>query len=234
MRRLEGRVVLVTGASSGSGAAAARALVREGARVVLGARREQRLADLSDELGSEVAVHRRADVAVAEDVEQLVTVALQRFGRLDAAFANAGSGPGGTLTGGDVTQWPAIVLANVVGLAFTLRYASAAIRETAGTGSIVINSSIVGRRVTPGNPVYTASKFAAGALADAARLELGDDVRITVIESGAVATEFPRRQGERRLTAEDVAGVVVDCLACAPALTMEEIVVTAGSGTRNE
>jgi NADP-dependent 3-hydroxy acid dehydrogenase YdfG len=225
--RLRDHVVLVTGASSGVGEATARAMVRDGAAVVLGARRLERLEQLCGELGDDVAVCRRADVTSADDVESLVALALERFGRLDAVFANAGVGPGGTLDAPVIDDWQQILLTNVLGLAHTIRFAARAIESSGGLGDVIVNSSIVGRRVTPGNPIYTASKFAASALSEAARLELGQRIRVTVLETGAVATEFPRRDGEPRLAAEDVANVVVDCLTRPRHITVEEVVMTA-------
>jgi NADP-dependent 3-hydroxy acid dehydrogenase YdfG len=224
---LEGRVVLITGASSGVGAAAARALVAAGARVVLGARRTDRLDALRSELGRDVAVAAHTDVTVAAHVARLVAVGRRHFGRLDAVFANAGVGPGGPLMGPGEDRWAQMLSTNVLGVAYTIRYGAEAILDTAGSGDVIVNSSIVGRRVTPGNPMYTASKFAASALAAATRLELEPRLRVTVFETAAVETEFPRRPGEPRLPASDVAAAVVQCLSSPPGAALEEIVMSA-------
>ncbi|HXP29203.1 MAG TPA: SDR family NAD(P)-dependent oxidoreductase, partial [Solirubrobacteraceae bacterium] len=152
----EQRVLLITGASSGIGAATARAAVESGWRVVLAARSNDRLKALASELGGD----RRA-LAVACDVtdwdaqQQLVAHSLERFGRIDAAFANAGfGGPRGFLE--DTPEhWREMVLTNVYGAALTLRATIPALRES--RGHLLLTSSVAGRRALPGS-MYSCTK----------------------------------------------------------------------------
>jgi len=209
--RLEGRVVLVTGASSGIGEATARLLVARGARVVLGARRADRLADLAAELGEDWVPARPTDVADESDVEALVALALTRFGRLDALFANAGLGGGGTLVDGDPTRWREMLLTNVYGLALTVRHAVQPMLA-AGSGHVVLTSSVVARRPAHANYVYAATKHAVNALGEGLRRELSGRIRVTLIEPGMTDTAIWEDRPEGALDPEDVARVVCFCL----------------------
>lgn len=209
--RIAGKVVLVTGATSGIGEATARLLVSRGAKVVLGARREARLTELVSEFGEDRAAARRTDVSDESDVKALVDLALERFGRLDVAFANAGFGTGGKLVDGDPGRWRDILLTNVHGVALTIHHAVRPMLE-AGRGHIVITSSTGGRRIGEPDPVYSASKFAVTALGEALRREVVGKVRVTLVEPGATRTEFPLPYREFFLEAEEIASAVVFAL----------------------
>ena len=204
---IAGKAVLVTGASSGIGAATARLLVARGANVVLGARRQERLAELVSEFGEERAAARATDVADESDVKALVDLALERFGRLDVAFANAGFGTGGKLVDGDPARWREILLTNVHGVALTIHHALRPMLE-AGHGHIVITGSTGGRRVGEPDPVYSASKFAVTALGEALRREVVGKVRVTLVEPGATKTEFPLPYREYFLQPEEITAAV--------------------------
>jgi NADP-dependent 3-hydroxy acid dehydrogenase YdfG len=221
---LEDKVVLVTGASSGIGAATARALVARGARVVLGARREERLAELAAELGEDRVAVRAVDVSDESDVSALVDLSIERFGRLDAAFANAGIGVGGTLTSGDPSRWREILLTNVQGVALTIHHALRPMLE-AGDGHIVLTSSTVGRRIGEADPVYSASKFAVTALGEALRREVAGTVRVTMIEPGATRSEFPLTHLDHVLQAQDIAEAVLFTLERPPHVAVNEILI---------
>jgi NADP-dependent 3-hydroxy acid dehydrogenase YdfG len=206
---LAGYVVLLTGASSGIGAATARVLVDRGAQVVLGARREDRLAAIVEELGAERAAARVTDVADGEDVRRLVALALERFGRLDAVFCNAGLGGGGGLLDGDPERWREILLTNVYGVALTVNHALAPLSDS-GRGHVILTSSVAGRKVSA-NHVYSASKHAIEALGDGLRQQMTGRVRVTLIAPGMVETELEEWPQEV-LDAQDVARAVAFCI----------------------
>jgi len=148
------KVLLITGASSGIGAATARRAHAAGFKLVLGARSEDKLKALADELGGDVAVG-RCDVTAWEELEALVRLGTERFGRLDACFANAGIGgsPGG-FSGADRERWKQMILTNVWGLGLTLQACLPAIKES--RGHVLINGSVAGRR-TLGGSMYSAT-----------------------------------------------------------------------------
>ena len=207
-------VLLITGASSGIGEATARRAVEAGYRVVLGARREERLATLAEALGGEErAVAVRCDVTEWEDCRSLAETALERFGRIDAVFANAGFGGTRGFTEESPEQWRAMILTNVLGVALTIRAALPHLLER-GEGHFLITSSVAGRRVLPGS-LYSATKWAATALGEALRQELrqmheNTTIRVSVIEPGMVDTPFfDNRPTSGALDADDVARAVL-------------------------
>jgi NADP-dependent 3-hydroxy acid dehydrogenase YdfG len=220
---LEGRVVLITGASSGIGEATARMLVERGAKVVLGARREDRLEALAAELGDSAAT-RRTDVTDDDDVRALVELAVNQFGRLDAVFANAGFGGGGTVAAGDPAIWKPMILTNIYGAATTVHYAVPHLLESED-GHVVLISSIAGYQTPKDrNHIYSATKFAVRALADGLRKELLGRVRVTMLAPGMVDTEF-FEWPEGAMTADDIASLIVFALEQPPRLALNEILV---------
>ena len=185
----QGRVALITGASSGIGAAIAEAFVGAGLKVVLAARRVDRLEALATKLGGdEVARVAELDVTDWAATERAVATAVEAFGRLDVVVVNAGFGaPRGWLESSP-EHWRDMVLTNVYGAAITIR---AALPQLQGTkGDVLVMSSVAGRRVLPGS-LYSATKHAVTAMAEAVRLEVADQgVRVTSIEPGMVDTPF--------------------------------------------
>ncbi len=182
-------VFLVTGASTGIGAATARAAAAAGHRVVLGARSEEKLQQLAADLGGdERAIAVRCDVTEWEDNERIVQAALDRFGRIDVVFANAGFGAKRGWLEESPEHWRSMVLTNVLGPAYTARAAIPALKES--RGHLLITSSVAGRRPLPGS-LYSATKHAATAMAEALRQDLNDTgIRVTSIEPGMVDTPF--------------------------------------------
>jgi NADP-dependent 3-hydroxy acid dehydrogenase YdfG len=218
------KVFLITGASTGIGAATARQAVEAGFRVVLSARSEDKLRQLAEELGGEDrALAVAADVSVWADNERLAQHALERFGRLDVVFANAGFGAQRSFLADSPEHWREMVLTNVLGVAYTIRATLEALRER--EGHMVITSSVAGRRALAGS-LYSASKHAVTAMGEALRQEVnGTGMRVTLIEPGMVDTPFFDDPGEGRLKAEDVARAVMFAVAQPPHVDVNEILL---------
>jgi NADP-dependent 3-hydroxy acid dehydrogenase YdfG len=202
------RVFLITGASSGIGEATARRAAEAGCRLVLAARSEDRLAALADELGGPGrAIAVRCDVTSWEDQQAMVARALDEFGAIDIAFANAGFGAQRGFLEETPEHWRDMVLTNVYGAALTLRATIPSLRES--HGHLLLTGSVAGRRALPGS-LYSCTKWAVTAMGEAARLELdGSGVRVTLIEPGMVATPFFEQQPSGALEADDVARAVM-------------------------
>jgi NADP-dependent 3-hydroxy acid dehydrogenase YdfG len=206
------RVLFITGASTGIGAATARRAVAAGDRVVLLARRREGLDALAAELGAEHAHAFACDVTEWDQVESAAATALDRFGRIDVVFANAGFGATRGFLNESPEHWRAMVLTNVLGVAHTIRATLPHVLER-GTGHYVITSSIAGRRSLPGS-LYSATKWAATGIGQSLRGELREmhgntAIRVTLIEPGAVETPFFDNPGEGRLEADDIASAVM-------------------------
>jgi NADP-dependent 3-hydroxy acid dehydrogenase YdfG len=218
-------VLLITGASTGIGAATARLAAEAGYRLVLAARSEDALAALADELGGdERALAVRCDVTEWPDQEALVQRTLDAFGRVDVAFANAGFGGARGFKSGTPEEWKAMVLTNVYGAALTIRATYDALVES--RGHLLLTSSLAGRRALPGS-LYSATKHAVTAMGEAARLEFNDTgVRVTLIEPGMVDTPFfDEPPPMRALEAEDVARAVMFAISQPPHVDLNEILV---------
>jgi NADP-dependent 3-hydroxy acid dehydrogenase YdfG len=217
-------VFLITGASSGIGAATARLASQAGYRVVLAARSTEPLEELATELGgSERALAVRCDVTEWEQQQAMVDTTLERYGRLDVAFANAGFGAARGFLSESPEQWRSMVLTNVYGAALTIRATITALKDS--RGHLLLTGSLAGRRALPGS-LYSATKFAVTAMGEAARLELNDTgVRVTLIEPGMVDTPFFEKPGEGRLEAEDVARTVMFAVSQPPHVDVNEILV---------
>ena len=197
---LSGKTAIVTGASSGIGRAVALTLAREGAAVVINARRKERLDELAAEIvqfgGKALAV--AGDAGVVADLDTLMDRALAWDGggkRLDIVVANAGRGLAGGVMGSDETQWQELYQTNVLGTAHLLRCAGKHLAAL-GRGDIVVVGSVVGRHISPFSGFYGSSKFAVGALAEALRQEVcAKGVRVSTVMPGIVASEFQQVAG---------------------------------------
>lgn len=194
MEQLAGKVVLITGASSGIGEATARRLVEQGAKVVLSARRKERLEALAAQLGAEQVAFLTSDVTRREDMEALVSLARERFGKVDALFANAGVMPAGNLNLSElkVEDWTAMVEVNIKGVLYAM---AAVLPEMIAQkrGHILVTSSVAGTRAVPGNAVYCGTKHFVRALLESFRAEAvleGTNLRTTILYPGAVQTEL--------------------------------------------
>jgi NADP-dependent 3-hydroxy acid dehydrogenase YdfG len=218
-------VFLITGASTGIGAATARQAAEAGYRLVLAARSEDKLAGLAEELGGDeraIAVH--CDVMEWEDQQALVRRTLEAYGRLDVAFANAGFGGPRGFEKGEVDEWKRMVLTNVYGCALTIRATLQPLRDS--RGHLLLTGSVAGRRALPGS-LYSATKWAVTAMGEAARLELNDTgVRVTLIEPGMVDTPFFDAPPEiEALQADDIARAVMFAVSQPPRVDVNEILI---------
>jgi NADP-dependent 3-hydroxy acid dehydrogenase YdfG len=218
------QVFLITGASSGIGAASARAAADAGYRLVLAARSVEPLNELAAELGGdERALAMRCDVTEWPDQEALAATALERFGRLDVVFANAGFGARRGFQAESVEHWRSMVLTNVYGAALTIRATIDALREA--KGHLLLTGSVAGRKALQGS-LYSATKWAVTAMGEGARQELnGTGVRVTVIEPGAVDTPFFSRQPQAYLHPEDVARAVMFAVSQPAHVDVNEILI---------
>jgi NADP-dependent 3-hydroxy acid dehydrogenase YdfG len=219
------RVLLITGASSGIGAATAHAAAAAGFRVVLTARREQRLQALSEELGGpERALPAACDVRDYDSVESAVQRALDRFGRLDAVFANAGiGGPSGGFSSADPAGWRELLLTNVFGVAVTVRASVGALRQS--RGHVVLTGSAAGRTIIPGS-MYGASKWAVTAIGYNLREELrGSGIRVTLIEPGYVDTPLLDPAPPQAMRPDDIAAAVLYALNQPRGVDVNEILI---------
>jgi NADP-dependent 3-hydroxy acid dehydrogenase YdfG len=201
-------VFLITGASSGIGEATARRAAEAGYRLVLAARRIELLEELAGELGGpDRAVAVRCDVTEWVDQETMAQTALDRFGRLDVSFANAGFGAKRGFLEETPEQWKSMVLTNVYGAALTIRATLPSLKEA--RGHLLLTGSVAGRRALPGS-LYSATKWAVTAMGEAARLELnGTGVRVTLVEPGSVDTPFFDTPPEGALEPDDIARAVL-------------------------
>ena len=233
MQDLTGKVAVITGASSGIGEATARLLVAEGVRVVLVARRRDRIDALAAEL-DDAALALTADVGNAAAVADVFGEVERRFGGLDLLFNNAGLGVNARFEASDSADWKRMIDVNLYGV---LHCTQAAIPLMRGRPGAMISSvsSVGGRYGTESWSVYSATKFAVIGFHDALRKELGGEgIRVSVIEPGAVWTEFgqnvsdamrDRRESLDALTSEDVAQALVYAFAQPPRVLVEEILI---------
>src|SRR2546422_2436084 len=190
---IEGKVVVITGASSGLGEAAARLLSSQGAIVVLGARRVDRIQSLANELtgkGGKVLAM-ATDVTQCEQVKALVDAAVQTYGRIDVMVNNAGLMPHSPLARLKIEDWDRMIDVNLKGVLYGIAAALPHMQRQKA-GHIVNVSSVAGHKVRPGSAVYAATKHAVLALSEGLRQEVKPyNIRTTVVSPGAVATELP-------------------------------------------
>jgi NADP-dependent 3-hydroxy acid dehydrogenase YdfG len=218
-------VLVITGASTGIGAATARRAVEFGQRVVLAARSEDKLRGLAEELGGEDrALAVRCDVTSWDDQHALVAAALDRFGRMDAYFANAGFGATRGFLEESVEHWKEMIDTNVLGAALSIR-ASLGHFRAQNSGHLILTSSVAGRRALPGS-LYSATKHAVTAMGEALRQEIADtNVKMTLIEPGAVDTPFFENAPSEALEADDIARAVLFALTQPPHVDVNEILI---------
>ena len=188
---IEGKVVAITGASSGIGRATAQLLAARGAAVVLGARREQQLAAVASEIiaAGGRAAHLVTDVTRRDDLQALVGLACERFGRLDVLVNNAGIGPISSFDALRVEDWDAMIDVNIKGVLYGIAAALPVFRRQ-GSGHIINIVSTAGLKIVPTMGVYAATKNAVRTITEALRQEAGPNLRVTEVSPGFVATDF--------------------------------------------
>jgi NADP-dependent 3-hydroxy acid dehydrogenase YdfG len=218
-------VLVITGASTGIGAATARRAAEFGYRVVLAARSEDKLSALAEELGGEEkALAVRCDVTSWDDQQALVQTALDRYGRMDGYFANAGFGAKRGFLEESVEHWKSMIDTNVLAVALSIRASLAQFKEQ-NSGHLILTSSIAGRRALPGS-LYSATKHAVTAMGEALRQEIADsNIKMTLIEPGAVDTPFFDSTPSGALEADDVARAVLFALTQPPHVDVNEILI---------
>jgi ribitol 2-dehydrogenase len=232
--RLTNKVVIITGASSGIGAATARALVQLGCRVALAARSVEKLQALAAELGPG-ALAIPTDVTIEAEVQRMVAATLERFGSLDVLFANAGIYIPGQVAEGDPADWSRLVEVNVTGV---MRCVHAVLPTMLAqrSGDILVTSSISGLIDIQWEPIYSASKHAIQGFVHTLRRQVASSgIRVGAIAPGMVANELwgftEPEQIERQVAAhaslrsEDVAQAVVFMLAQPPHVTIRDLVI---------
>jgi NADP-dependent 3-hydroxy acid dehydrogenase YdfG len=217
-------VFLITGASSGIGAATARHAADAGYRVVLAARSKDKLDALAEDLGgSERALAVSCDVTEFDQQEAMVRCALDAFGSLDVVFANAGFGAARGFLKETPQLWRDMVLTNVLGAAYTIRATIPALTDS--RGHLLLTSSVAGRRALPGS-LYSATKHAVTAMAESARQELNDTgIRVTSIEPGMVDTAFFDNRPTNALEPEDIARAVMYAVSQPAHVDVNEILI---------
>lgn len=190
--RIEGKVVVITGASSGLGEAAARLLTAQGASVVLGARRLERIKALAEEATSRggKALAMATDVVKREQVQRLVDEAVRTFGRIDVMLNNAGVMPVSPLERLKIDEWDQMIDVNIKGVLYGIAAALPHMKSRR-SGHIINVASVAGHKVRPGIAVYSATKYAVRIISEGLRQEVKPyNIRTTVISPGAVATEL--------------------------------------------
>lgn len=188
MSKIENLVVMITGASSGIGEATARALAARGAKLVLGARRTDRLAKLAAELGPDV-IYRATDVAVHDDLKALAGLGIEQFGRIDVLVNNAGTMPLGPLALGNAEDWSRMIDVNVKGVLYGIDSVLGHMLAR-GSGNVINIASVAAHVVGAGGAVYCATKYAVWAISEGLRKECAGKIRVTTICPGAIVTEL--------------------------------------------
>ncbi len=239
--KLNGKVALITGASSGIGEATALALAAEGVRVAVAARRAERLEALAKRIGAQggEAIPIIADVADEAQANDMVHTAHAFWNRLDILVNNAGLMLLGPIDGANTDDWRRMVNVNLLGLMYTTHAALPLMKEQ-GAGHIVNISSVAGRTAGAGRAVYNATKWAVGGFSEALRQEtFREKIRVTIIEPGAVATELTEHitnpsakketqqwyQSMRQLQSEDIAAAILYAVTQPPHVNVNEILI---------
>ncbi|EAT58628.1 SDR family oxidoreductase [Chlorobium ferrooxidans] len=222
------KVFLITGASTGIGEATARRAVEAGFTVVLAARSTAKLQQLQSELGSARSLAVTCDVSNWQSQQKMLQETLERFGRLDVVFANAGFSKGSTFFGGEdkAEEWKEMVLVNVFGAAATARLTLPELVKTGG--HFLLTGSVVGRTTSIRN-LYSATKWAVTGMAQAIRNEMaGRGVRVTLVEPGVVDTPFwdnIQKPDTPELQPDDIARAVIYAVSQPPHVDVNEILI---------
>jgi ribitol 2-dehydrogenase len=234
MRALNGKSVLVTGASSGIGRASAKAFAKEGMRVAISARSTDRLRELVKELGPD-AIMLPADLTSAAETDELIRQAIAKFGKLDVLFANAGVYIAGQVADGDPAEWDKLLVLNVGSVFRSINRVIPHMRANGG-GDILVSSSISAYQAIHFEPVYSASKHALNAFLYGVRRQvIQDKIRIGVIAPATVLNELwgytdpasidKKVAAREGLRSEDVAEAAVFMLSRPPHVAIRDLVM---------
>ncbi len=222
MSEIQNKVVIITGASSGLGEATARRLAKGGAKLMLAARREDRLKELVDDINQSggIAKYQVTDVTDRDQVEALAKATHQAYDRIDVLVNNAGLMPLSPLAALKVDEWDKMIDVNIKGVLYGVA-AVLPIMKQQKSGHIINLSSVAGHQVFPSGVVYCATKFAVKAISEGIRLEGNGEIRSTNISPGAVDTELTSTisHDESAKNADQMYGVAIDADAIARAIT---------------
>lgn len=237
---IENKVVIIAGASSGIGAATTRRLAKEGARLVIGARREDRLKELADSLPDADITYRAADVTKPEDMESLAKLALEAHGRIDVMFNNAGVMPTARLSEVRRDEWRMMLDINIMGVLNGIAAVLPTMKEQE-SGHIITTDSVAGHVVYPDSAVYCGTKFAVRAIMEGLRQEERENnIRSTIISPGLVNTELYKTIRDSQigealknaseipgigLTADDIASAVAYAVGTPDTVAVSEIII---------
>ncbi|MCK7458674.1 SDR family oxidoreductase [Idiomarina aminovorans] len=222
MSEVQDKVVIITGASSGLGEETARMLAAKGAKLMLAARREDRLKELTDSINKEggQAAYRIVDVTDKAAVQKLTDDTKAEFGRIDVLINNAGLMPLAPLDALKVDEWDTMIDVNIKGVLYGVAAVLPTMREQ-HVGHIINLSSVAGHKVFAGGTVYCATKFAVKAISEGIRQESNGEIRATNISPGAVATELTDHISDKdaKAMADDIYSDAIDSAAIARAIT---------------
>ena len=199
---IKDKVIIIMGASSGIGAATAKLLAKEGAKLVLAARREEKLKDIAASLPNAQIVYKKADVSNYDDVQQVVDLAISKYGKVDVLFNNAGIMPTAPLVETRLDEWKEMLDINVMGV---LNGISAVLPKMVEqkSGHIISTDSVAGHVVYPDSAVYCGTKFAVRAIMEGLRQEqLENNIKSTIISPGAVQTELYNTISDKKVALE--------------------------------
>jgi NADP-dependent 3-hydroxy acid dehydrogenase YdfG len=222
MSEIKNKVVIITGASSGLGEATARRLAKNGAKLMLAARREERLQDLVAEINNDggTAKYQVTDVTDRSQVEALAKATKDAYGQIDVLVNNAGLMPLSPLAETKIDEWEQMVDVNIKGVLYNIAAVMPVMLQQE-SGHIINLSSVAGHKVFPGGTVYCATKFAVKAISEGIRAESDGKIRSTNISPGAVNTELTSTisHDESAKMAEELYGIAIEPDAIARAIT---------------
>lgn len=239
MTAISEKVIIIMGASSGIGEATAKLLASKGAKLVLAARREERIKALADTLGKNV-FYQKADVTDRQQVQKVIDLALEKFGRIDVMYNNAGIMPQGNLAKLEYKSWQEMLDINIMGVLNGIG-AVLPIMQKQQAGLIISTDSVAGHVVYPGSAVYNGTKYAVRAIMEGLRQEeLDNGIRSTIISPGMVASELFSTVGDESteaalretagkagfsLSSEDVAQAVLYAIEQPEHVTISEVLL---------
>ncbi|WP_105956598.1 SDR family oxidoreductase [Apilactobacillus quenuiae] len=238
---LKNKVIVITGASSGMGAATTKKAIAKGAKVVIGARNKENLKAIADSTENPAnVVYQKTDVTNLEDVKNLVKTAVDKFDKVDIIYNNAGIMPQDKLVDSDPESWKSMFNTNVIGVLNGIK-ATLPIMQKQGKGLIMATDSVAGHVVYPGSAVYNSTKFAVRAIMEGLRQEEhGKGIKTGIVSPGAVDTNLVSTIGNKQiqdaitkmskdknmaLSAEDVANSAIFMMEQPDNVNMNEILV---------